>query len=146
MSPPNFPAATGTSATPQPDPTPAPPLHADPEIAAQLEFDTVPRKVKRPDGWTPELQREFIRRLAISGSPQQACVEMGKNVTGIEAVYKVPSAISFRAAWDLAVRLGRTAQGLDCGPPPVDPAPGIQRRPARGRHREEAYPSNTPPS
>jgi hypothetical protein len=31
-------------------------LAADPEIAPLLNFDPVVRKVKRPDGWTPELR------------------------------------------------------------------------------------------
>ncbi len=114
-------------------PTPAAkPLHPDPAIAAALEFEPVLRKVKRPDGWAPDLQREFIRLLAETGSPQAACTAMGKNVTGIEALYKAPPADSFRAAWDQAVQIGRTAQGLDCGPPHRGPVPGIQRRPPRG--------------
>lgn len=107
----------GSSADPSPDP---------------LDFIPVVRKIRRPDGWTPELQREFIRRVALNGSPQQTCTEMGKHVTGVEALYKVPGADSFRAAWDHAVRVGRTAQGLDCGPPHLGPVPGIVRRSSSG--------------
>ena len=88
-----------------------------------LDFEPVVRKIKRPDGWTPELQREFIRRLSLNGSPQQTCIDMGKHASGIEALYKVPGADSFRAAWDEAVRIGRTAMGLDCGPPTLAPCP-----------------------
>lgn len=39
-------------------------LAADPEIAPLLDFTPAHRKVQRPDGWTPDLQREFIARLA----------------------------------------------------------------------------------
>src|SRR5689334_4016780 len=75
-------------------------LPIDAEIAALLDFEPVPRKVKRPDGWTPERQREFIHRLALTGSPAMASGEMGKNVSGIEAIYKEKGADSFRRAWD----------------------------------------------
>ncbi len=101
-----------------------------------LDFEPVVRKVKRPDGWTPELQRRFIELLAETGSPQAACTAMDKNVTGIEALYKVHSADSFRAAWDQAVAIGRRRQGLDCGPPHLGPVPGIQRRPQRAASPE----------
>ena len=39
-------------------------LAADPEIAALLDFEPVPRKRQVEGGWTPDLQREFIARLA----------------------------------------------------------------------------------
>ena len=126
------------------DSTDAPPGDtADPPLDP-LDFIPVVRKIKRPDGWTAELQRDYIRRLAISGSPLQACIEMGKNVSGIEALYKVPGADSFRAAWDHAVQVGRTAQGLDCGPPHLGPVPGIQRRTPRNVPGA-AWPDDFPP-
>jgi hypothetical protein len=107
-------------------------LAADPEIAPLLGFDPVIRKVKRPDGWTADLQRELIARLAATGTLQQAVWQMDKHATGAEALYKVPSADSFRAAWDAAVAIGRRRQGLDGGPPHLGPVPGIQRRSPRG--------------
>jgi hypothetical protein len=75
-------------------------LAADPEIAPLLRFDPVVRKVKRPDGWTPELQRELIARIAATGTVQAAVWQMGKHATGAEALYKTPSAGSFRISWD----------------------------------------------
>ena len=39
----------------------------------------MPRKREVEGGWTPELQREFIARLAVHGSPGRACEEMGKD-------------------------------------------------------------------
>ena len=80
-------------------------LAADPEIAALLEFEPVPRKVKRKDGWTPELQRELIARLAVHGSPSKACEAMGKSRAGTDKLLRSPHGASFRAAWDGAVEL-----------------------------------------
>jgi hypothetical protein len=71
-------------------------LVADPEIAALLDFEPVPRKRMVENGWTPELQREFIARLAVRGSPGRTCEEMGKTLTGMTKVYRSPLAASFR--------------------------------------------------
>jgi hypothetical protein len=119
-------------------------LAADPEIAALLDFEPVVRKVKRPDGWTPELQRELIARMAATGTLQRAVDQMGKNASGAEGLYKVPAADSFRAAWDGAIALGRRRNEVDAAPPWVGEIPGIQRRHdrafpgARGAVDEEA--------
>jgi hypothetical protein len=110
-------------------------LALDPEIAALLDFEPVVRKVKRPDGWTDELQRELIARLAATGNLQQAVWQMGKHATGAEALYKVASADEFRAAWDVAIVLGRRRNGLDAARPFMGEVPGITRRkssPERG--------------
>jgi hypothetical protein len=103
-------------------------LAADPEIAPLLNFTPVVRKVKRPDGWTEELQRELIARLAATGTLQQAVWQMGKHATGAEALYKTPSADSFRMSWDAAIIIGRRRNGLDAQPPFAGEVPGITRR------------------
>ena len=82
----------------------------DPEVAALLDFEPVPRKREVDGGWTPELQREFIARLAVVGSPGRACEEMGKDLTGMMKVYRSPLAKSFRASWDGAVALAKRRQ------------------------------------
>jgi len=79
----------------------------DPEIAALLGFEPVPRKREVDGAWTPELQREFIARLAVTGSPGRASEEMGKSDTGVRKLYRSPEGASFRAAWDGAVDLAR---------------------------------------
>ena len=107
-------------------------LIADPEIAALLEFEPVQRKVKRPDGWTPELQRELIARIAHTGTLQSAVWQMGKHATGAEGLYKTPGADSFRASWDAALALGRRRNGLDSQPPFAGEVPGITRRRLKG--------------
>jgi hypothetical protein len=103
-------------------------LAADPEIAPLLDFAPVVRKIRRPDGWTDELQRELVARLASTGNLQRSVWQTGKHATGAEALYKTPSADSFRAAWDAAIALGRRRNGLDCRPPFQGEVPGITRR------------------
>jgi hypothetical protein len=103
-------------------------LAADPEIAPLLNFEPVVRKIKRPDGWTPELQRELIARIAATGTIQQAVWQMGKHATGAEALYKKPGADSFRQSWDAAIIIGRRRNGLDSQAPFMGEVPGITRR------------------
>jgi hypothetical protein len=103
-------------------------LAADPEIAALLTFTPVIRKVVRPDGWSPELQRELIARIASTGTLQQAVWQMGKHATGAEGLYKKAGAAEFRAAWDAAIIIGRRRNGLDSAAPFAGPVPGITRR------------------
>src|SRR5436309_5068073 len=80
-------------------------LAADPEIAALLNFDPVPRKIDVPGGWGPEKQREFIARLATHGSKNKACTEMCMQATGMTKVQNSPGAQSFREACSAAVEL-----------------------------------------
>jgi hypothetical protein len=103
-------------------------LAADPEIAPLLSFEPVVRKVKRPDGWTPDLQRELIARIASAGTLQAAVWQMGKHATSAEALYRTPGAASFRQSWDAAIIIGRRRNGLDSAPPHAGPVPGITRR------------------
>ena len=79
----------------------------DPEIEALLDFEPVPRQRVVEGAWTPELQREFIARLAVTGSPGRASEEMGKTDTGVRKLYRSPEGASFRAAWDGAVELAK---------------------------------------
>jgi hypothetical protein len=127
MTPPNLTAPPATGPSPADIPAFAD-LAADPEIAPLLRFDPVVRKIRRPDGWTPDLQRELIARLAATGTIQAAVWQMGKHATGAEALYKTPTATSFRASWDAAVIIGRRRNGLDSQPPYQGDVPGIVRR------------------
>lgn len=116
-------------------------IMADPEIAPLLEFEPAVRKVKRPDGWTPERQREFVAWLAHDGSPGRAAARMGKNVSGIEAIYRAKGTESFRAAWDAALELAwareeARGEGLAAF---TGRAPGINAR-GRGRRQEPEGP------
>jgi len=77
----------------------------DPVILKLLDFEPVPRKFKREDGWTPALQRIFIAKLAELGSVNAATEALGKNRYGVEKLYKSPGADGFRGAWDKAIAL-----------------------------------------
>lgn len=82
-------------------------LAADPEIAALLDFEPVPRAATRADGWSPELQRRFIAHLAWTGSPGKACDALTKRRSGIDKLAKSAKAKSFRDAWSKAVELAQ---------------------------------------
>ena len=58
-------------------------LHHDPEIAASLEFEPVPRKLGRDGGWTAEAQRAFIAALAATGSPRRAAAAIDMREAGV---------------------------------------------------------------
>jgi len=75
-----------------------------------LAFTAVPRQLKRKDGWTPVLQREFIARLAQTASPTLAAEAMGKCLHGVKKLLKDPGSDGFRAAWERAVELGEGAE------------------------------------
>jgi hypothetical protein len=77
----------------------------DPLIQKLLDFEPVQRRHKRPDGWTPALQRIFIAKLAELGSVNAATEALGKNRYGVEKLYKSPGAEGFRKAWDAAIAL-----------------------------------------
>ena len=77
----------------------------DPEILALLDFDPVPRRAKKQGGWSAKMQRLFIAKLAVHGSPGKACDELGMYRSGIDKVFKSAGAESFRAAWAAAVEL-----------------------------------------
>ncbi|WP_028968827.1 hypothetical protein [Sphingomonas sp. URHD0057] len=113
---------------------------ADPEIAALLAFEPVPRKRIVEGGWTPDLQREFIARLALGGSPGRACDEMGKNLTGMMKLYRSPLAASFRASWHAAVEIAKRRQAEQADMDFV--APGT--RPPSIDHRRKHAPSPWP--
>jgi hypothetical protein len=126
-------AQAGTDGAPDgaasPDPLRFDGIETDPEIEALLEFEPVPRKVKRPDGWTGELQREFIARLALCGVPSRAADQMGKNISGIEAIYRQKGGESLRAAWDAALELWRRrAEEAGAGEHFEGRAPGLNLR------------------
>jgi hypothetical protein len=103
----------------------------DPEIEELLKFEPVPRKRIVEGCWTPELQREFIARLAVHGSPGRACEEMGKDLTGMMKLYRSPLAASFRAAWHGAIALAKRRQAERTAAQYVEPgtrAPTIDHR------------------
>lgn len=117
-------------------------LAADPEIAPLLDFEPAPRQVERPDGWTPERQRELIAYIAHFGSPGAAANAMGKNPSGAKHLYRAVGGESFQAAWRAAIALAKARQRkarASAHRPPAD-VPGMpDRAPFPGR-RPKARP------
>jgi hypothetical protein len=98
------------------------PLSADPEIAALLEFEPVPRRA-RVNGWDADTQRAFIVALVATGSPSLAAKALGLN--GCDGLRKAKGAEGFAAAWDsaLALHAGRRSRRLKSGLARLDPGP-----------------------
>jgi hypothetical protein len=80
------------------------------DLGDLLDFKAVPRQLKRRDGWTGVLQREFIARLARTGSPTLAVEAMGKCLHGVKKLLKDPGSDGFRDAWERAVEIGEAAE------------------------------------
>ncbi len=63
-----------------------------------LEFEPVPRRTNRADGWTPAVQRTFIAALALTGSERQAAHAVGKAAYGVTQLKKAEGNEGFMAA------------------------------------------------
>ena len=115
------------------DKAPRLPYTPDPDVLHLLDFEPVPRRHVPKNGWTPELQREFMARLATHGSVNQACVECGRDRSGLNKLYNSPQGGSFRGAWHAAIEFAeaRKAAAVSEGPPPMDRAPTIDKRRTR---------------
>lgn len=70
--------------------------------AASRNFDPVERR-PRHDGWTPELQVEFIDALAECGCVSEAAARVGMNPSTAYDLRRQPDAQSFRMAWEAAL-------------------------------------------
>ncbi len=69
-------------------------------------FDPVPRAKQRSNGWTAQVQRDFIEALAETGSVKAACRRVGRADHGAYMLRRHPQAEAFRAAWDVALDIG----------------------------------------
>jgi hypothetical protein len=70
-----------------------------------LEFEPVPRPVKRVDGWHEEKQRAFIALLATTGSPHRAAMAIGMTRGSVNKLREAQGSDSFSAAWDRALAI-----------------------------------------
>lgn len=70
-----------------------------------LEFEPVPRPVKRVDGWHEEKQRAFIALLATTGSAHRAARALGMTHGGVNRPRQAEGSASFSAAWDRALEI-----------------------------------------
>ena len=102
----------------------------DPEIAALLDFEPVPRKSSPQNAWTPDAQRKLIALLAVTGAQGKACGFIGKDRGGAKKLYDSPEGGSFRAAWHAAIELyqRRREEKYGDGPPPERTPPTVDGR------------------
>ena len=70
------------------------------------DFDAVPRKCNRHDGWTPARQRAFIEALADTGSVSRACAQVNMASEGAYYLRRQRGAEGFRRAWEAALDFG----------------------------------------
>ena len=79
----------------------------DPLIAALLDFEPVPRKCARRDGWTAEAQRRYVAGLAVSGCRRSAAEAVGLTGRGAYQLRKDAGGDAFGEACDAALALHR---------------------------------------
>lgn len=70
-----------------------------------LDFDPVPRRNARADGWSAEVQRAYIAALSLTGSIRQAARAVGKAQFGVDQLLRAPGSESFRAAHEEAMAI-----------------------------------------
>jgi hypothetical protein len=87
-------------------------------FGALLDFEPVPRRAKRADGWDAEVQRTYIAALSLTGTDRAACRAVGRSAFGITQLLAHEGSESFRAARDEAMAMAsdersrRLAEGL----------------------------------
>src|SRR3954452_22843882 len=87
-------------------------------FGALLDFEPVPRRAKRADGWDAEVQRAFIAALSLTGSDRAACRAVGRPPYGVTQLLAHEGGDGFRAAYDEAMAMAadersrRLAEGL----------------------------------
>jgi hypothetical protein len=70
-----------------------------------LDFEPVPRKKERADGWTPQVQRFFIIALVATGSDRQAARAVGKAQYGVTQLKEAAGNESFLRAHARALEI-----------------------------------------
>ena len=70
-----------------------------------LDFEPVPRRVARADGWTPEIQRAYVAALAVTGSERQAATVVERAQFGVTQLRRAEGNESFLAACDKAMEI-----------------------------------------
>ena len=68
-----------------------------------LEFEPVPRKCERRDGWTADRQRDFVALLAVTGCRNRAAHAVGLTARGAYQLRRYAGAEGFIRAWDGAL-------------------------------------------
>jgi hypothetical protein len=71
-----------------------------------IPFTPVPRRRSRKDGWTEQVQRDFIACVQLTGSISASARAVGMNVRGAYRLLHSDGADSFAEAWDTAFEEG----------------------------------------
>jgi hypothetical protein len=75
------------------------------DLGDLLDFEPVPRKIARADGWTPEIQRAFVAALAVTGSERQSASVVGRAQYGVTQLRRAEGNESFLAACAKAMEI-----------------------------------------
>jgi hypothetical protein len=120
-------------------------------FGALLDFDPVPRRTQRADGWDAEVQRAFIAALSLTGNVRSACRAVARSPFGVEQLRRAEGNEGFVAAFDEAMAMAgdersrRLAEGLQA----VAAEQAGWRRPeppwSRAAGRRAAAPPAEPP-
>ena len=102
-------------------------LAADPEIAALLDFESVPVR-KKVNGWDADAQRAFVVLLATTGSKLHAATAIGRKVAGMDRILKRPDAGALAAAVDAALAVADRRNGREIARGVADAAVSRARR------------------
>jgi hypothetical protein len=72
-----------------------------------LDFEPVPRRVARADGWTPDIQRAYVAALAVTGSERQAAAAVERAAYGVTQLRQAEGNEGFLAACEKAMEIYR---------------------------------------
>jgi hypothetical protein len=81
-------------------------------FGALLDFDPVPRRTNRADGWDSEVQRAYIAALSLTGSDRAACRAVGRSAFGVTQLLAHEGSESFAAAREEALAIAADARRL----------------------------------
>jgi hypothetical protein len=126
-------------------------------FGALLDFDPVPRRTERADGWDAEAQRAYIAALSLTGSDRAAARAVDKSAFGITQLLASDGCEGFAAAREEALAIAadersrRLAEGLRAvaaeqagwRPPPPPWSRSAGRR-GRGRPAPPPEPVESP--
>ncbi|HYJ84276.1 MAG TPA: hypothetical protein VEW26_15700 [Allosphingosinicella sp.] len=100
-----------------------------------LDFEPVPRRVARADGWTADIQRAYVAALAVTGSERQAAAAVERASYGITQLRKAEGDEGFLAACDKAMAIHRECERVRRSDNLLAAARGEAARRGRGRSR-----------
>jgi ribosome-associated translation inhibitor RaiA len=100
-----------------------------------LDFEPVPRRVARADGWTPEIQSAYVAALAVTGSERQACAVVQRAPWGVQRLREADGSEGFVAACDKAMEIYQERERVRRADSLLAAARGEAARRGRGRPR-----------